>query len=89
VPAIATIVGLHLFPLARVFRYSMHYVTGTLLVLWSAASVFKLSRDNVASIGALGTSAILLLSAAYTLTNAARAAASVSNNANEAASPIR
>ena len=40
VPAIATIVGLHLFPLARVFRYSMHYVTGTLLVLWSAASVF-------------------------------------------------
>ena len=67
VPAIATIVGLHLFPLARVFRYSMHYVTGTLLVLWSAASVFMLSRDNVASIGALGTSAILLLSAAYTL----------------------
>ena len=85
VPAIATIVGLHLFPLARAFRYPMHYVTGALLVLWSAASVFVLPRENVASIGALGTSAILLLSAAYTLTNAARAAASVSKNATEAA----
>lgn len=81
VPAVAAIVGLHLFPLARAFRYSMHYVTGALLVLWSAASVLLLPRENVASIGALGTSAILLLSAAYTLTNAARAAASVSRNA--------
>jgi hypothetical protein len=86
VPAIATIVGLHLFPLARAFRYSTHYVTGALLVLWSAASVFMLPRENVASVGALGTSAILLLSAAYTLANAARAAASVSKNASEAPS---
>ena len=39
VPAIATIVGLHLFPLARAFRYPMHYVTGALLVLWSAPPV--------------------------------------------------
>jgi hypothetical protein len=78
VPAVATIVGLHLFPLARAFRYLMHYVTGALLVLWSAASVFILPRENVASVGALGTSAILLLSAAYTLANAARAAASLS-----------
>jgi len=89
VPAIATIVGLHLFPLARAFRYSMHYVTGALLVLWSAASVFMLPRENVASVGALGTSAILLLSAAYTLTNAARAAASVAKNATEAPSVRR
>ena len=79
VPAIATIVGLHLFPLARAFRYPMHYVTGTLLVLWSAASVFILPRENVASMGALGTSAILLLSAAYTLTNTALAARRVSD----------
>jgi hypothetical protein len=73
VPAIATIVGLHLFPLARLFRYSMHYVTGTLLVVWSAGSVFLLRRESIASIGALGTAAILLLSAAYTLANAALA----------------
>lgn len=73
VPAIATIVGLHLFPLARLFRYSMHYVTGALLVVWSAASVFLLRRENIASIGALGTAIILLLSAAYTLIRAGRA----------------
>ena len=85
VPAIATIVGVHLFPLARAFRYPMQYVTGALLVLWSAASLLMLPRENVASVGALGTSAILLLSAAYTLTNAARAAASVSKNTTEAA----
>lgn len=65
--------------MARAFRYPVHYVTGTLLVLWSGTSVFILPRENVASVGALGTSAILLLSAAYTLTNAARAAASVPN----------
>ena len=35
VRAIATIVGLHLFPRARVFHYPIHYVTGMLLVLWS------------------------------------------------------
>ncbi len=86
VPAVATIVGVHLFPLARAFQYSMHYVTGALLILWSAATVLLLPRENVASVGALGTSAILLLSASYNLTNAARAAASVSKNTSEARS---
>jgi len=73
VPAIATIVGVHLFPLARLFRYSLHYVTGASLVVWSAASVFLLRRESIASIGALGTAAILLLSAVYTLAIAVRA----------------
>lgn len=74
VPAIAVIVGLHLFPLARLFRNSAHYVTGALLVLWSGGVVILLQRNNIPSVGALGTAAILLLSALYTLTVAARAA---------------
>lgn len=74
VPAIAIIVGLHLFPLARVFRYSAHYVTGTLLIVWSVGTVVTLHKRAIPSIGALGTGAILLLSAAYTLAIAARAA---------------
>lgn len=74
VPAIATVVGLHLFPLARLFRYPMHYVTGTLLIAWSAGIVILLRREDIASVGALGTAAILLLSATCTLTLAARAA---------------
>ena len=73
VPAIATIVGLHLFPLARVFHYPLHYVTGALLLLWSAGVVLALPQEKLPSVGALGTAAILLVSAAYTLTIATRA----------------
>lgn len=74
VPAVAAIVGLHFLPLARLFRYSPHYVTGTLLVLWSAISVLFLRTENILSAGCLGTASILLLSAAYALSNALRAA---------------
>lgn len=74
VPAITAIVGLHLFPLARLFRYSAHYVTGALLILWSGGVVIMLHRRDIPSIGALGTGTILLLSAAYTLAVATRAA---------------
>ena len=74
VPAIATIVGLHLFPLASAFRYPVHYVTGSLLVVWSAGAVLALPKERIPSVGALGTAAILLLSAAYTLMIASRAA---------------
>ena len=77
VPMIATIVGLHLFPLAHLFRYTAHYVTGMLLILWSAWVVFQLGPDEIASAGAIGTSVILLASAVYTLIGATRAAARV------------
>ena len=73
VPAVATIVGLHLFPLARLFRYPLHHLTGAALVLWSASVVLFLPRSGLASYGALGTAAILLLSAGYTLRSAQRA----------------
>jgi hypothetical protein len=72
VPAIAIIVGLHLFPLARLFRYPVHYVTGALLILWSVGTVIAFPREKIASTGALGTAAILLLSSVYTLISAAR-----------------
>ena len=60
--------------LARLFRNSAHYVTGTLLALWSTGVVILLYRQDIPSIGALGTAALLLLSAAYTLAVASRAA---------------
>jgi hypothetical protein len=74
VPAIATIVGVHLFPLAHLFRYPAHLVTGLLLVGWSSASVLLLPLAQIASIGAVGTAAILLASAACTLIRAGRTA---------------
>ena len=67
VPIIAILVGLHLIQLARLFNYVPHYVTGTVLVVWSVAVIAFFPRENIGSRGALGTAAILLISAAGTL----------------------
>ena len=73
ISAITAIVGLHMFPLARVFRYPMHYVTGTALVGWAAASVLLFAKDEMQGSTALGTGSILWLSALITLALAVRA----------------
>jgi hypothetical protein len=73
VSAITAIVGLHMFPLARVFRYPMHYVTGTVLVSWAAASVLLFAKDEMQGSTALGTGLILWSSALVTLALAVRA----------------
>lgn len=67
VPAIAVIVGLHLFPLAQAFRYPQHYVTGSCLVLWPMGCLVTLPQEKVSGVCAVGTGVILLLSAAATL----------------------
>ncbi len=67
VPAIAMIVGLHLFPLAGAFRYRQHYVTGSLLVLWSLGCMVLLPQARLSGVCAGGVAAVLLLSAAATL----------------------
>ncbi|MDR3754528.1 MAG: hypothetical protein P4K93_14790 [Terracidiphilus sp.] len=73
ISAITAIVGLHMFPLARVFRYPMHYVTGTALVGWAAASLLLFPKDEMQGSTALGTGLILWLSALVTLALAVRA----------------
>ena len=75
ISAITAIVGLHMFPLARVFRYPLHYVTGTALVGWAVASVLLFSKDEMQGSTALGTGVILWLSALVTLALAIRAMA--------------
>jgi hypothetical protein len=67
VPAIAILVGLHLFPLAGSFRHRQHYVTGTLLLVWSMGALAIEPRERVAGVAALGTGLVLLVSAAWTL----------------------
>jgi hypothetical protein len=69
--AITAIVGIHLFPLARLFRYPMHNVTGAALVLWASASVLFVPTGHLQGITALGTGILLWLSAAMTLALAA------------------
>jgi hypothetical protein len=73
ISAITAIVGLHMFPLARLFRYAWHYVTGAALVGWAAATVLLFSKDEMQGATALGTGAILWLSALLTLALAMRA----------------
>jgi len=65
--AITAIVGLHMFPLARLFRYPMHHATGALLVAWAAASALFVPAAQLQGVTALGTGVILWLSAAVTL----------------------
>jgi len=72
--AIAGIVGLHMFPLGRLFRYPMHYLTGILLVTWAGASIFLVPAEQLQGVACLGTGAILWLSAGITLTVAFQAA---------------
>jgi hypothetical protein len=72
--AITAIVGLHLFPLARLFRYAPHYATGAALVAWAAATASFAPVDHMQGITALGTGVILWASAAFTLFMALRAA---------------
>jgi len=71
--AITAIVGLHMFPLARLFRYPLHHATGALLVAWAAASTLLLPADQLQGATALGTGLILWLSAAVTLAIALQA----------------
>ncbi|MGI4854488.1 MAG: DUF7010 family protein [Janthinobacterium lividum] len=67
VPAIAVIVGLHLFPLATAFQYRQHYLTGTLLVLLPLACLLLLPRERVSGVCASGVAAVLMASATATL----------------------
>jgi uncharacterized membrane protein YccF (DUF307 family) len=65
--AITAIVGIHLFPLAKLFRYPMHYVTGAALVAWASASILLVPAEHLQGVTALGTGILLWLSAATTL----------------------
>jgi hypothetical protein len=71
--AVTMIVGLHYYPLARLFRNPIHYATGTSLVAWAAASAVTVPADHRQGVSTLGTGAILWASAAVTLGRAMRA----------------
>ena len=72
--AITAIVGLHMFPLGRIFRYPAHYRAGAIMLAWAVASVVFVPVADLQSIAALGTGMILWCSAVVTLVLAFRAA---------------
>ena len=71
--AVTVIVGLHLYPLARLFRNPLHYVTGTVLLVWAFAGAAAVPADRLQGIVALGTGAILWAAAAVTLARGLKA----------------
>jgi len=65
--AITAIVGIHLFPLAKLFRRRIHTVTGVAMVLWASFTVLVVPVEHMQGITALGTGIILWASAAISL----------------------
>ncbi len=64
---ITAVVGLHMLPLARIFRYWPHYVIGWVLIVWAVASLSLVPAVSLQAVDALGTGVILWLSAAAML----------------------
>ncbi|HZC43521.1 MAG TPA: hypothetical protein VE195_05055 [Acidobacteriaceae bacterium] len=64
VPAIVLIVGVHFFPLGRLFNAPAHYVTGAVMVAWAIVYPILFSAGKGDPIGAVGTGAILWMTAA-------------------------
>ncbi|MGO9777640.1 MAG: hypothetical protein ACLQGT_06445 [Terracidiphilus sp.] len=72
--AITAIVGLHMFPLGRIFHYPAHYRAGAIMLAWAVASVVFVPVEELQGIAAFGTGVILWISAAVTLVLALQAA---------------
>ena len=53
--AITAIVGLHMFPLGRIFHYPAHYRAGAIMLAWAVASVVFVPVEELQGIAAFGT----------------------------------
>lgn len=67
IPAVIFVIGLHFLPLARVFGYRPHYVTGAVLALFAVAYPFLLTGGGLSSWGPFGAGLVLWISAVWAL----------------------
>jgi hypothetical protein len=65
VPAIILIVGIHFFPLAKLFKARMHYLVGAIVVAWAIFYPILFSAGKADSMGAIGMGAILWVSTVF------------------------
>jgi hypothetical protein len=72
VPAIMLIVGLHFLPLARVFRYRPHYLTGAVLIVTAVLYPLASTGGPSSALGSLVAGVTLWLAALWSLRPAAR-----------------
>ena len=66
-PAVIFIIGVHFIPLARLFMYKPHYVTGLSLVILAIGYPLLAAEGPTSGIGALGAGLILWFSAGWAL----------------------
>jgi hypothetical protein len=48
IPAAILIIGAHFLPLAKLFKYAPHYITGILLIVWAVVYPFLIGGGNPA-----------------------------------------
>ena len=66
-PAVIFVIGLHFLPLARLFAYGPHYLTGAALILLACVYPFVAPEGPESAVGALGAGLVLWLSAAWAI----------------------
>lgn len=66
-PVVILIIGLHFLPLARLFAYRPHYLTGAALVLLACVYPFATPDGPANAVGALGAGLILWISAVWAI----------------------
>ena len=64
---LTAIVGLHFFPLARIYRKPANHAPGSLLIAWSATSIVYVPLEHLPSITGFGTGLIIWQSSATVL----------------------
>ena len=68
IPAVMLVVGIHFIPLAKLFVYPPHYITGALLVLLSVGYPLVSVGGPSNAVGWLDTGLVLWASGAWSLT---------------------
>ncbi len=67
IPMAISIIGLHFLPLAKIFKYPPHYITGVLLFVWGLGYPILLPHGGENPFGCFGAGAVLWASAVYGL----------------------
>jgi lysylphosphatidylglycerol synthetase-like protein (DUF2156 family) len=67
IPMAICIIGLHFLPLARLFQYAPHYITGSVLIVWGIFYPFVLPNVATNPFGCFVPGIILWSSAIYAL----------------------
>jgi hypothetical protein len=64
---ISLVVGLHFFPLARLFQFPAYYAAGAAIVLSDVLSMVLLRAESITLVAGAATGAVLWITAIYTL----------------------